>query len=65
MRTTTVVEVEVAGRLPGYGYGFVAVQIHLLVLHGFPEPFDEDVVAPATLAVHADLPSSTVKRASD
>jgi hypothetical protein len=31
------------------------MEIDLLVLEGAPEPFDEDVVAPAALAVHADL----------
>jgi len=31
------------------------VQTDLLVLDRFPEPLDDDVVAPAALAVHADL----------
>ena len=50
MRATTVVEVEIAGQcLPGDGYSLVTVQIHFLVLHGFPEPLDEDVLASAPL----------------
>jgi len=31
------------------------MQIDLLVLDALPEPFDEDVIAPAAFAVHADL----------
>ena len=27
----------------------------LFVFHGFPESFDEDVIAPAAFAIHADL----------
>ena len=32
----------------------VGVQIDLLVFDGFPDAFDEDVVAPVAPAVHAD-----------
>ena len=28
---------------------------HVFILHAFPEPFDEHVVHPAALAVHADF----------
>ena len=66
MGATAVVKIEVAGqRLPGDGYGLVAVQIHLLVFHGFPEPFDEDVVAPTALAVHADLNAVLLEHADE
>jgi hypothetical protein len=30
------------------------LQTHLLVLDAPPQPFDDDVVAPAAFAVHAD-----------
>jgi len=33
----------------------IGSEIDLLVFDRFPEPLDEDVVAPGTLAVHADL----------
>jgi hypothetical protein len=41
--------------VPSLGYIVVRVQVHLLVLQGSPQPLDQDVVAPAAPAVHADL----------
>jgi len=35
--------------------GLEGVQIDAFVLHRPPEPFDEDIVHPASPAVHADL----------
>jgi hypothetical protein len=35
-------------------HGAVSLQIDVLLLDTFPEPFDEDFVHPPTLAVHAD-----------
>jgi len=35
-------------------HGTVSLQIDVLVLDTFPEPFDKDVVHPPALAVHAD-----------
>ena len=35
--------------------GLVGMQIHLLLFDTFPEPFNEYVVSPAPLPVHADL----------
>ena len=32
----------------------VGVQVDMLVLHRAPESFNEDVIHPSTLAVHAD-----------
>jgi hypothetical protein len=50
--TPVVEEGEVAGEAtPDVGDGLVSVQVDLLVLDGAPEPFDEDVVPPAALAV--------------
>ncbi len=50
-----VVEPEVTLQaLPGGTDRWVSSQIHLLVFHAPPQPFDEHVVAPAALAVHAD-----------
>ena len=50
-----VVEVEID---PQTGLGgrdrVVGFQINLLVLHAAPQALDEDVVAPAALAIHAD-----------
>lgn len=38
------------------------MQVDLVVLVRAPEPFDEDVVAPATHAVHADLNVAIAQR---
>jgi len=40
---------------PDVGDGLVWVQIDLFVFDGAPQALDEHVVAPAALAVHADL----------
>ena len=34
---------------------FVGSQVHLLVLDALPQPFDEHIILPASLPVHADL----------
>ena len=40
----------------GWWTGFgVSFQVHLLILHGAPQPLHEDVVEAASLSVHADL----------
>lgn len=50
-----VVEVDVAvERGPCFADGYVGVQVDLFVLDRSPYPLDEDIVAPAALAVHAD-----------
>ncbi len=50
-----VVEVDVtADGLPGVADRDVGMQVDLFVLDRAPDPFDEDVIAPAALAVHAD-----------
>ena len=50
-----IVEIEIpSNRGACVWYAVVAVQIDLLVLHRPPEPFDEHVVPPRALAVHAD-----------
>ena len=52
MAAARVVEREIAADAgPRLGDGGVRVQIDLLVLDRAPEPLDEDVVAPAALAI--------------
>ena len=55
MRAAAIVKIEIP---PDRGacvrHAVVGVQIDLLVLHRPPEPFDEHVVPPRALAVHAD-----------
>src|SRR5512145_1171634 len=56
MRSTLVVKREVPLEpLAGFGYRVVSVQVHFLILDALPKPFDKDVIAPGTFAVHADL----------
>src|SRR4029077_20520656 len=51
----TVVKSEVlANRSASLADAVVASQIHLLVFDAAPQPLDDDVVSPRTLAVHAD-----------
>src|SRR5215213_2919813 len=55
MRSAAVVEAEIpADRGAGLGDRIVSSQVDLFVLDRSPEALDEDVVAPSTLAVHAD-----------
>ena len=50
-----VVETEVAGQsCPKLGGRFVGPQVHVLVLDAAPQTFDEHVVHPSALAIHAD-----------
>jgi len=66
MRATAVVEIEILAQCPPGGrYRVVTVQINLFILHGFPKPFDEHVVAPAALAIHADLDFVLFKHADE
>lgn len=56
MRMLPVVELEIVGQLYArFGDAFIRMQIHVPVLDAASEPFDEDVIDPAALAVHADL----------
>ena len=41
------------------------MQIDLFILHGFPQAFDEDVIAPAAFAIHADLDVVLLKHADE
>src|SRR6478672_5306894 len=55
MRTPGVVKAEIAtDRGAGFGNRIVGSEIYLLILHRAPDALNEDVVAPCTLAVHAD-----------
>ena len=55
MRAPGIVKAEVAtDRGAGLGNRIVGSEIHLLILHRAPTALNEDVVAPCTLAVHAD-----------
>src|SRR4029434_6893543 len=54
-RSAAVVEAEIsADRGAGLGDRVVSSEIALLVLDRSPEPLNETVVAPGTLAIHAD-----------
>ena len=56
MTSLMVIEVEVLSkRSSRFWYGCVGLEIHLLIFDGAPQPFDEHIVAPAALAVHADI----------
>jgi hypothetical protein len=56
MWSPAVVEVQI---FPDGSAGFwhvgVGPEVDLLVFDALPDTFDEDVVAPGTLAIHADL----------
>ena len=55
MRPAGIIEAEIAAnRSPRLGHRVVGLEIHLLILDGSPQPFDEHVVAPCAPAVHAD-----------
>ena len=41
--------------LKGFTSVGVSLQVHLLVLHGAPQTLHQDVVAVASLPIHADL----------
>ncbi len=63
MRSSAVVELQISGQaLSGDRYPVVGAQIDLLVFDRSPEPFDEDVVPPRALAVHADLDVGVLQR---
>ena len=55
MRSRAIVEGQVASkRYSCLTDAAIGTQIHLLVFDLTPEPFDEDIVAPTSAAVHAD-----------
>jgi hypothetical protein len=55
MRAAAIVEVKIsANRGPRFRYRVVGADVDLLMFDGPPEPFDENVVTPRTLAIHAD-----------
>src|SRR3978361_2356898 len=54
MRALGIVEIEVGAQmLAGCADAVVGLEVDILVLHAAPQPLHEDVVPPATLAVHA------------
>ena len=56
MRATAVIEGQISGNTrPGFRHVGVGSQVDFFVFYTPPEPLDEDVVAPGSLAVHADL----------
>ena len=66
MRSLVAVEAQVAGNADfGLGDAVVGAQIDLLVFDCPPEPLDEHIVAPASLAIHADLNSAALKHADE
>ena len=54
MRPETVVEVWIPNRHPSFRHVVVNLQVNLFVFHRSPKPFDEEVVAPGSLPIHAD-----------
>src|SRR6202022_4621608 len=55
MRASSVIKAEVdSDRSMGVADAVVGPQIHLLVLDAAPQTFDEHIVPPSSLAVHAD-----------
>ena len=55
MPALAIVEVEVHGQpLSCLAAVPIGMQVDVLVFHRAPQPFDEHIVDPATLAVHAD-----------
>ena len=55
MGSAGIVKAKVIGdRGASLRHGVVSPEIDLLIFDGSPEPFDEDVIAPGALAVHAD-----------
>ena len=56
MTSLMIIEGEVfSKRGSRFWYGCVGLEIHLLVFDGAPQPFDEHVVPPTPLAIHADV----------
>ena len=56
VRASGVVKLEVTPDLAsGFADRLVGMQVDVLVFERTPEALDEDVVGPATLAIHADL----------
>jgi len=56
MPTPVIVEFKVFFEsLPSFGNRAVAFQIYVFIFHTPPEAFDEHIVQPAALAVHADV----------
>src|SRR5688500_20133202 len=66
MRSAAIIEAEIsADRGAGLGDRVVSSEVDLLVLDRSPEPLDENVVAPRTLAVHADGDAGLVQHAGE
>jgi len=61
-----IVERQVTGdAFLGRAHAVVRMQVNLFVFHRLPQPFDEHVVAPAALAVHADGDAFPVEYADE
>lgn len=66
MRSSVTGEAQVAGNADfGLGDAVVSAQVGLLVFDCPLEPLDEHIVAPASLAIHADLNSAALKHADE
>jgi len=66
MRATLIEELKIASETrTDIRDRLVAVQVDLFVLDRAPEPLDEDVVAPAAFAVHADLDLSAAQHVQE
>ena len=58
-----VVEIEVPSKSrPDCGDRIISMKVNFFVLHRPPEPLHEHVIAPATLAIHADCNALVLER---
>src|SRR6516225_10469991 len=66
MRSLRVVELDEPPELrTGVADRVIGAQVDVLVLDGAPQAFDEDVVTPATPAIHADLHAALLQGADE
>ena len=66
MPTPTIVEFKVFHEpLASFGNRVVCFQVYVLIFHAPPEAFDEHVVQPAPLAVHADIDTMTFENSDE
>ena len=66
MRALRVVEVEILRQLLfRIADAFVGMKINVVILHHPPQPFDEHIVDPAALAVHADADAIVLEDAGE
>jgi hypothetical protein len=55
----------ISDRLPCLADGLIGLQIYLFVLHAASQPFDKNVVPPASLAIHRQSDSAREDRVGE